>query len=66
MPGARMSQTVRDGLRADAAKAYKAGASIRAIAAKEQRSYGTIRTLLLEAKVKLRTRGGTRGGKRRD
>jgi len=65
MPGARIPKTVRDGIRADAAEAYKAGASIRAIAAKEGRSYGTIRTLLLEDKVKLRTRGGTRGGKRR-
>lgn len=37
---------------------YVGGATIRAIAADRGMSYGTVRKLLLEAKVKLRGRGG--------
>ncbi|MEW2631600.1 helix-turn-helix domain-containing protein [Streptomyces sp. NPDC048389] len=42
------------------AEAYETGASIRALAAEADLSYGTARTLLLEGGVKLRGRGGAR------
>lgn len=45
---------------ADFAALYRQGDSIRAIVARSGRSYGTVRDLLLEAGVKLRTRAGTR------
>jgi hypothetical protein len=38
--------------------AYEAGASIRDLAAERRLAFGTVRTLLLEAGVVLRTRGG--------
>lgn len=44
--------------RARCAQAYEAGDSIRAIARREGRSYGTVHALLLEADVDLRSRGG--------
>lgn len=37
---------------------YEAGATIRSLAADRGMSYGTTRQLLLEARVKLRGRGG--------
>ncbi|MFB7496027.1 helix-turn-helix domain-containing protein [Streptomyces sp. NPDC056161] len=37
---------------------YEAGATIRALAAERAMSFGTVRALLLEAKVTLRGRGG--------
>ena len=37
---------------------YDAGATIRALAADRSMSYGTVRGLLLEAGVQLRSRGG--------
>ncbi|MFJ8852304.1 helix-turn-helix domain-containing protein [Streptomyces sp. NPDC102437] len=40
------------------AKKYDAGATIRGLAAGRGMSYGTVRKLLLEAKVELRKRGG--------
>jgi transposase len=43
-------------LREDLAQRYLEGASIRTLANQEKRSYGTIRTLLLEAGVELRPR----------
>ncbi|MEU0275976.1 helix-turn-helix domain-containing protein [Streptomyces sp. NPDC006307] len=42
------------------AEGYDAGSSIRALASGADLSYGTARTLLLEAQVKLRGRGGSR------
>lgn len=47
-------QALRDELRA----AYVAGASIRELAAARKLAFGTVRTLLLEAGVTLRARGG--------
>lgn len=38
--------------------AYEAGASIRELAAEQHLAFGTVRTLLLEAGVALRSRGG--------
>ena len=42
---------------------YKKGATIRELAEAHGRSYGTIHTLLVEAEVVLRARGG--GGKKK-
>lgn len=39
-------------------QAYDAGATIRRLAEDRDMSYGTVRTLLLEAKTQLRGRGG--------
>lgn len=47
-------------LRTDLAKAYIGGASIRALAAEHDLSYGLARDLLLEADVALRSRLGRR------
>ncbi|GHA94099.1 helix-turn-helix domain-containing protein [Streptomyces chryseus] len=65
---ARLSTSYRPRLRGedraqvaqDLAEGYEAGASIRAVADAADLSYGTARTLLLEAQVKLRGRGGAR------
>lgn len=48
----------RDRLAALLAQRYLAGASIRALATESGRSFGWVRTLLLEAGVELRSRGG--------
>jgi len=42
------------------ADSYTAGASLRALAEVHGMSYGTVRQLLLDAKVQLRPRGGAR------
>ncbi|MCF3960329.1 helix-turn-helix domain-containing protein [Streptomyces fuscigenes] len=42
---------------------YAAGASIRGLAVARAMSYGTVRQLLLEAKVPLRGRGGRVAGR---
>ncbi|MFF5045611.1 helix-turn-helix domain-containing protein [[Kitasatospora] papulosa] len=42
------------------ADSYTAGASLRALAEVHAMSYGTVRQLLLDAKVQLRPRGGAR------
>ncbi|PSK52409.1 hypothetical protein B0E38_04735 [Streptomyces sp. 111WW2] len=60
--GAHIRGPDRVVLRQDLARDYRAGASIRAVAAEHRLSYGTARTLLLEEGVRLRTRVGTRGG----
>ncbi|MFG2404199.1 helix-turn-helix domain-containing protein [Streptomyces brevispora] len=65
---ARLATSYRPRLRGDGratmgrslAEKYVAGASIRAVAEGADLSYGTARTLLLEAKVALRSRGGAR------
>ncbi|MEU2510520.1 helix-turn-helix domain-containing protein [Streptomyces syringium] len=49
----------RDAEAARLAALYKAGDSIRGIAASSGRSYGSVRQLLLHAKCPLRPRGGT-------
>lgn len=56
----RLKDDERSKKRRDLAEAYRAGASIRALATWTDMSYGTARTLLLEANVKLRGRGGAR------
>lgn len=56
----RLKGEARLAIGRELAKAYAAGASIRAVAEFADLSYGTARTLLLEQKVKLRTRGGFR------
>lgn len=43
---------------------YERGATIRELVAQTGRSYGWVRTLLVEAGVELRTRGGDRSGRR--
>lgn len=47
-------QTLRAQLKTD----YEAGASIRDLATSQKLAFGTVRTLLLEAGVTLRSRGG--------
>jgi hypothetical protein len=48
----------RTALSAELKVAYEAGASIRDLAAEHRLAFGTVRTLLLEAGVVLRVRGG--------
>lgn len=48
----------RTAVAADLAERYQAGASIRTIARRTGRTYGTVHRLLNEAGVTLRTRGG--------
>ncbi|MEU7092950.1 helix-turn-helix domain-containing protein [Kitasatospora aureofaciens] len=57
----RLTSKTRQQVREAMAKAYRDGASIRACAEAHDRSYGQTRTLLLEAKVQLRGRGGAQG-----
>lgn len=57
---ARVLGKEREVLAAKVASAYRKGASIRDIAAVQQRSYGSIHRLLGEAGVELRPRGGYR------
>jgi hypothetical protein len=52
----RLRGEERDKVRAAAKKDYDGGASIRDVAAQHNVSFGLARTLLLEAKVTLRTR----------
>lgn len=54
----------RERLRRAVAEAYEAGSSIRGVAEAYGVAYGTARALLLEAGVRLRSRAGTRGGRR--
>lgn len=42
----------------DLARKYARGSTIRSLAARSGLSYGTVRTLLIEAKAPLRARGG--------
>lgn len=62
----RLGTTYRERLKGEERKevarslgtAYEGGATIRGLAADRVMSYGTVRKLLLEAKVPLRRRGG--------
>lgn len=71
LSGAKLVGEARDTVSAEVCRRYRAGASIRMIAAGIGRSYGSVRGLLTEAGVELRPRGsGTAshaasGGRRR-
>jgi hypothetical protein len=55
----RLSETdVREALRTQLRHQYEAGASVRELAKAHKLAFGTVRTLLLEAGVTLRSRGG--------
>ncbi|WP_413808180.1 helix-turn-helix domain-containing protein [Streptomyces sp. OE57] len=54
----RIKGAERKALASSLGRDYHAGATIRALAAERSMSYGTVRKLLLEAKVQLRGRGG--------
>lgn len=56
--GARLTGAERIKLRQQLAAQYKAGTSIRTLAALSGRSYGSVHRLLSEAKVTMRSRGG--------
>ncbi|NGO67846.1 helix-turn-helix domain-containing protein [Streptomyces boncukensis] len=56
----RLRGEEREEMRKTLAKKYKAGASIRDLAAEHNLSYGLARHLLIEAKVPLRGRSGRR------
>ncbi len=58
--GVRISGASREEVAAQFAEGYRAGASIRALAVRSGRSYGFVQTLLGEAGVELRSRGGAR------
>jgi len=57
---ARLSGSERRALAADLVKRYKAGESIRKLAASCNRSYGSVHRALKDAGVKFRGRGGAR------
>ncbi|MET9819622.1 helix-turn-helix domain-containing protein [Streptomyces sp. NPDC006355] len=61
-PGQAYRPRLKGQERADVARSlgreYDAGATIRSLAADRSMSYGTVRQLLMEAKVTLRGRGG--------
>ncbi|MFD5709536.1 helix-turn-helix domain-containing protein [Streptomyces pharetrae] len=59
MTGIPTTGEARIRLRARAAELYLHGCSIQSTARQIGRSYGTTRTLLLEAGVRIRKRGGT-------
>lgn len=58
--GPRRSEQQLAALRKVLAEGYDAGASIRALAAEHEVSYGFVREHLLKAEVELRTTRGTR------
>lgn len=60
MSGIRITGETRTQLRERAAKHYLAGSTIQSTAREIGRSYGTARTLLLEAGVRLRKPGSGR------
>ena len=60
MTGKPTTGDARTQLRARAAHLYIAGSTIQSVARQINRSYGTTRTLLLEAGVRIRKPGGTR------
>ena len=57
-PRRRLTRDERTRLTKKVAAAYRKGATIRDLATTHGRSYGTIHTLLVEAEVVLRARGG--------
>jgi hypothetical protein len=56
--GTRVTGADRQKLAADLQKRYRAGESIRALAAATGRSYGFVHRILAESGVALRSRGG--------
>ncbi|MFJ4741065.1 helix-turn-helix domain-containing protein [Streptomyces sp. NPDC088775] len=54
----QITGAARSELAADFKKKYDAGASVRAIAEEQRKSYGFVHTLLGEAKTTMRSRGG--------
>lgn len=60
MSGTRITGETRTRTRTKAADLYLAGCTIQSVARQIGRSYGTARTLLLEAGVRLRKPGGFR------
>ena len=60
MTGRPTTGTTRTRLRTQATQQYLAGCTIQSTARQIGYSYGTTRTLLLEAGVRLRARGGVR------
>jgi transposase len=54
----QVTGNARSKLAADFKKKYNAGASVRAIADEQGKSYGFVHTLLGEAKTTMRARGG--------
>ncbi|WP_223774489.1 helix-turn-helix domain-containing protein [Streptomyces sp. 135] len=60
LPHSRIGGEMRSAMAADFKDAYLAGDSVRAIAAGSGRSYGFVHTLLSEAGVDFRARGGSR------
>jgi hypothetical protein len=63
--GTRVTGADRTKLASDLQKRYKAGESIRALAAATGRSYGFIHRILSESGVSLRGRGGATRGRGR-
>lgn len=63
--GTRVTGADRTKLASDLQKRYKAGESIRALAAATGRSYGFIHRILSESGVSLRGRGGATRGRSR-
>jgi hypothetical protein len=57
---ARTPSPERIALRDQAAAEYRAGDSIRGLMARHHMSYGAMRSLLIQARVQLRPRGGAR------
>lgn len=57
-PGQQLRGTARTTTAQTAADLYAQGCTIRSVAIQIGRSYGATRALLLEAGVRLRTRGG--------
>lgn len=60
MTGRHLTGEDRTRIRTDAARRYLAGSTIQSVARQIGFSYGTTRTLLLEAGVRLRKPGGLR------
>ncbi|MBP5906854.1 transcriptional regulator [Streptomyces sp. LBUM 1478] len=54
----RIKGPERQAIARNLGKEYNAGATIRGLATERSMSYGTVRKLLLEAKVQMRGRGG--------
>ena len=62
--GARVTGGDRQKLAGDLKKKYASGASIRALAAETNRSYGFVHRMLTESGAQLRGRGGATRGKK--
>lgn len=60
MTGRHLTGEDRTRVRTDAARRYMAGSTIQSVARQIGFSYGTTRTLLIEAGVRLRRPGGAR------